>query len=164
MPVTPFHGGIGLLAKGVLGRRFSFIVFCATQGAIDCESAYHLLRGDWPVHRFFHTLLGATIISAAAALVCRIVAIRWPGSSPADLRIARSIPVLLTTVAAGVLGHVIPDGIMHSDVVPLAPFSAENPLFDLIGLGTLHAALVLAGVAGLILLILRRKWRRQVGN
>jgi membrane-bound metal-dependent hydrolase YbcI (DUF457 family) len=44
------------------------------------------------------------------------------------------------------LGHVIPDAIMHSDVRPLAPFSDENPFLGAVSLGSLHLALVVMGV------------------
>ncbi len=161
MPVTPFHGGIGLLAKGCLGRRFSFIGFCATQVAIDCESGYHLLRDDWPVHRSLHTLLGATVVCTIIAVVFRRLGTRFQrdvsarsgltGLARADLASAAAVPVTITTIVLGVGGHLIPDGIMHSDVRPFAPFSEANPLYDFASLAALHASMVAAGILGTLL-------------
>ena len=166
MPVTPFHGGAGLLAKGLLGRRFSFVGFCTMQVVIDCESGYHLLRGDWPVHRFLHTFLGTTLACAAVG-----AALGWLGrrasrsaapseSSGAmrrDLAAAALWAPALITIVAGVLGHVIPDGIMHVDVRPFAPLLDDNPFYGLLSLPVLHGALVVAGIVGLVLVL----WRGQ---
>ena len=162
MPVTPFHGGVGLLAKGFLGRRFSFISFCATQVVIDCESAYHLLRDDWPIHRFLHTLPGATAACTAVALLFRAVGARLDRKVStrsgltelvrADLAAAATGPAVMMTIVVGVLGHLIPDGIMHSDVRPFAPLSEANPLYRLVSLAALHWSLIAAGIFGALLL------------
>jgi hypothetical protein len=168
MPVTPFHGGIGLLLKGALGRRFSFLLFCCTQVVIDLESGYHLLRGDWPVHRFLHTLVGASLASLVAVFASRrpVAAFgRWIDKYPdrpawVDSRSPITWRVALVTAFAGVLAHVIPDAIMHSDVEPFAPASALNPLLGLVSLPVLHAGLVVIGVLGLVMMI--SFGRRQV--
>jgi len=49
MPITPFHGGIGLAFKGPLDQRFSFSLFVLTQISIDLESAYN--RRSRPLNR-----------------------------------------------------------------------------------------------------------------
>jgi len=71
MPFTPFHFGPGAAIKAVLGRRFSFAVFCFAQVATDCETGYYLLKGEYPWHRFCHTFLGATLVGAFSVLVGR---------------------------------------------------------------------------------------------
>ena len=151
MPVTPFHGGLGLLGKGLAGPRFSFVAFCATQVAIDLESGYHLWRGDWPVHRFFHTVVGATLVCTAVVLALRRLTPRTRGLLRADLGALVPLSGALVAVAAGVLGHLVPDAIMHFDVQPLAPLSEANPLYDLVSLGVLHGGLVICGVVGTVL-------------
>ena len=47
---------------------FSWSAFVAAQVLIDCETLYYLVRQEYPVHRFFHSVLGAT----AAGLVVAI--------------------------------------------------------------------------------------------
>jgi hypothetical protein len=161
MPVTPFHGGVGLLAKGCLGGRFSFVSFCATQVVIDFESGYFLLTGQWPFHRIFHTPLGATALCTAVALVFAFLGVRIDrkpsvppilGSLRADLAAAASWSAALLTVVAGVLGHLVPDAIMHSDVRPLWPASAANPLHGAVSLAALHVFLVAGGMLGALLI------------
>ena len=163
VPVTPFHGGVGLLTKGWLGRRFSFISFCATQVVIDCESGYYLLRDEWPFHRFLHTLLGAAVACTVVALVFRFAGtaldpqVSIPSSLRAciraDLAAAATGQALILTIVGGVLAHLIPDAIMHSDVRLFAPLSDANPLYGLVPLAALHWSLILAGVVGTVLVV-----------
>lgn len=165
MPITPFHGGVGLICKGPLAERFSFTIFVATQIAIDFESGYFLVTRQYPVHRFFHTFVGATVVCLAVAVVLRRpleralrfahaagVASRW-------IRTSHAIPlrVALPSALVGVLGHVVPDAIMHADSRPFAPFTDANPFLGALSLGTLHLSLVLAGGLGLGWIALGRK-------
>ena len=156
MPVTLFHGGVGLALKAAAGRHFSFALFCCTQVAIDLESAYHLVRGDWPVHRFFHTFLGAAFLSTVVVFAVRapVTAVLRLLARQPDMRrwIGRpeiSWPAAVSTAIAGCLGHVIPDAIMHGDVEPLAPFSVANQFYEVVTVGALHLALVALEVVGL---------------
>jgi hypothetical protein len=55
MPFTPFHFGTGAAIKAAIPTRISFTVFCYAQVVTDFESGYFLLRGQYPVHRFFPT-------------------------------------------------------------------------------------------------------------
>jgi hypothetical protein len=171
MPVTPFHFGVGLLAKGLVGRRVSFSGFCATQVAIDCESGYFLFRGEWPAHRFFHTILGASLLCTVTCVVVMpilhrlmLYANRSPGSDLDGWMQMHGKPtwaLMLTTTALGVIGHVLPDGIMHSDMRPLAPISEANPVYEMISVGRLHLALIFFGMVGLLLLHMRQRARRS---
>lgn len=61
-PVTPFHFGPGILLKSWTPRAVSLTAFVVSQIVIDTESGYHLLRGDWPVHREGHSLLAGSLI------------------------------------------------------------------------------------------------------
>jgi hypothetical protein len=169
VPITPFHGGIGLACKGPLARRFSFTVFTATQVAIDLESAYFLFTGHHPVHRFFHTFIGASLVCLVVATLgkplceavlsgCdRVLGAGRPSWWDDDTSISRSTALLSASV--GMLGHVIPDAIMHADARPLAPFSDRNPLLGLIPLGDLHIGLVVLGAIGFGWMIATAKLR-----
>ncbi len=163
MPVTPFHGGAGLLAKGLLGRRVSFTAFCVSQVVIDVESGYHLVRGDWPVHTFLHTLFGATLACSAVAFAGLWLGRRLSpapedtssllGWVKADVKALSSLPTAVATLVLATLGHVVPDAIMHADVRPFAPIAEENPLLGRISLADLHWGLVFAGVVGALLVL-----------
>jgi hypothetical protein len=166
MPVTPFHGGVGLIAKGLAGRRVSFLGFCATQVVIDIESGYFLLRGEWPVHRFLHTAIGAAVACGLVVWIGRQVARRWSRRPEPDMALVRwgrgDLAALLTTggaagtAALGVVGHLIPDAIMHADVRSFSPLTDANPFYGTLSLSALHGALVATGAVGLALIALRR--------
>src|SRR2546428_11606204 len=83
MPVTPFHFGPGLLGKAVVNRYFSFTSFAITQVVIDVETAYYLVRNEWPLHRAFHTMLVGTAVGGVGGgllpVVGRIAARRARG-------------------------------------------------------------------------------------
>ena len=68
MPFTPFHFGPGLFGKGIVPRRFSWMAFIVSQVIIDCETLYYLLQRTYPIHRFFHTFVGATLVGLLTGL------------------------------------------------------------------------------------------------
>jgi hypothetical protein len=107
MPITPFHLGPGAALKAMLGRRMSFTVFALANGLIDLEPiANFVLTGD-PAHRFFHTLIGATIVVLVSVwpgrLLCERV-LRWWNSrlSPAQARYLAVAPAI--EVGAAITG------------------------------------------------------------
>ena len=71
MPFTPLHFGPGAAIKAAIPTHFSFTVFCYAQVVTDLEPGYFLLRGEYAVHRFFHTYLGATLVGAFCTLTGR---------------------------------------------------------------------------------------------
>ena len=167
MPVTPFHGGIGLLCKPPLGRHFSFTLFFATQIAIDLESAYYLVRGEYPVHRFFHTFVGAGLVCVVVALIlrrpCEALVRALPREWPAWVERTPGISVgtALLTALVGVVAHVVPDSIMHADARPLSPFSDRNPFLGVVSLGELHLGLICFGTIGILWLRVLPSVRRR---
>jgi membrane-bound metal-dependent hydrolase YbcI (DUF457 family) len=154
MPITPFHFGPGAAIHAIAPQRVSFIAFCSANVLIDIEPLYYIGTGQFPLHRFFHTYIGATLIAMLTiALFCAARGLRLPNLFGwRDLSIA--------SVAAGaVLGsytHVIFDSFMHADIRPFAPLSESNPLLNLIPLGTLHWSCAFAGAIGIAILLLRK--------
>lgn len=159
MPVTPFHFGVGLLAKGTAPRWASLCAFVASQVVIDCESAYFLfVAREEPVHRVLHTFALAVPVGALVGLAVFAAAraVRFPEA----LAWLRADCALLPSLAGGLLGglsHPVLDGIMHDDIRPFRPFTDANPLHAAMGLGSLHLACVLMGAAGLALLAVRAR-------
>jgi len=66
MPFTPFHFGPAAALKAAAPTRFSFTVFCYAQVVTDLETGFYLVRGEYPVHRFFHTYLGGAVVGHLA--------------------------------------------------------------------------------------------------
>jgi membrane-bound metal-dependent hydrolase YbcI (DUF457 family) len=157
VPVTPFHFGVGLLAKGFVPRAVSFSAFVASQVVIDCESAYYLfVAREWPVHRTAHTFAVAVPLGTAVGVAV------WLAGRHYSRRGAmlESELGLWPCVVGGLLGgatHPLLDGIMHRDIQPFMPFAAGNPLLGLVSLASLHLACVAAAVLGGLLLIRHRQ-------
>jgi membrane-bound metal-dependent hydrolase YbcI (DUF457 family) len=159
VPVTPFHFGPGVLFHAAAPGRVSFIAFVAANCITDCESIYNVLRGNFPIHRFLHTFVGATLVGAMTVVL--FVVLR---------RLARNItlpdwlewqqltlPAVIIGALLGSYSHIVLDGIMHADMRPFAPWSDYNPFLRLVSLGTLHWACVVAAVAGGLLWLAMRK-------
>jgi membrane-bound metal-dependent hydrolase YbcI (DUF457 family) len=160
LPVTPFHFGPGLALKGAAAPVFSWTAFAVATVLIDCESLYYLIRQEYPVHRFLHSLVGASLVGLIAALACHaffhVRSARepraWGRTARSDVRGERAGLGMLLGGFAGGLSHPVLDGIMHRDVRPFMPWSDRNPFLGLVSETTLHLACVgaaLAGVAGL---------------
>lgn len=163
MPFTPFHFGPGLFLKSLGSRYFSFLSFVATQVVIDCETLYFIMRRDYPVHRTLHTFVGATIagfitslaLIASRTVVCKISS-RFDNPPTEPWPVFRSESSTIGILIGGIIGgasHPFLDGIMHPDVRPFAPWSENNPLLTMIGIGTLHVGCILSGMVGLLLLL-----------
>ncbi len=152
MPVTPFHFGPGLLLKAAFPRAVSFTAFAAANVLIDVESVANRLLHRYPVHTALHTFPGATVVGVLTGLLVGGVGHLRRNRRP-EWRLS---PALLGGVLGG-LSHVVLDGVMHPDIGPLLPLTASNPLFHLIGIGTLHAVCVLCGALGLPRLVFRRQ-------
>ena len=162
MPFTPFHMGVALLIKPVGRHRFSVLVFGVSQVAIDIEPLVGILRRDAVLHGWTHTLAGALVIGGAAAAVAR-APVNWflrsmregthSQASAASTRHDVSWRVAVGSAWIGTFTHLLLDGIMHADMHPFAPLAASNPLLGTVPLGALHLGLVIAGVAGLLALL-----------
>ena len=161
MPLTPFHMGPGLLFKSLGRRRFSLIVFGVSQVAIDIEPLVRMLRGDTLLHGFTHTLPGAIVVGACAAVVGRPVAMWFLGVVRREGDAAMvtwsgdvvSWPIALSSALIGTGSHLLLDGIMHGDMRPFWPLFNPNPLLGVIGLSALHLLCVVSGLAGFALLL-----------
>jgi hypothetical protein len=69
MPFTPFHFGAGATLHAASPWRISFLAFCGPNVLIDVEPLYYMLRGKWPIHRFFHTFVGAAFAAVLTIAV-----------------------------------------------------------------------------------------------
>jgi hypothetical protein len=158
MPITPFHFGPGAAIHALAPRHVSFLGFCAANVLIDVEPLYYMVTGQFPLHRFFHTYIGASLIVLATALLfvlARRFAQRFWLPDLFGWQRLGLVPVLLGAFA-GSYSHIVLDSIMHSDIRPLAPFSEANPLLGIVGLDTLHLSCVVAAVLAALVLVIRR--------
>jgi membrane-bound metal-dependent hydrolase YbcI (DUF457 family) len=159
VPVTPFHFGPGVLFHAAAPRRVSFIAFVAANCITDCESVYNVLRGNFPVHRFLHTFVGALVV--AAMTIALFIFMRWLArKSPLPNWFKwqqLTVPPVIVGALLGSGSHIVLDGIMHADMRPFAPWSDANPMLHLVSLSVLHWSCVIAAVAGGLLWLVLRK-------
>ncbi len=173
MPVTPFHFGPAATVKAVAGGHFSLVMFALSQAVIDFEPFIYMAQGMWPIHRFLHTYLGATLVALVAAFVgkplCEWALRLWNARLSDSQRKWLGVNAHITTTAAimsalfGAWSHVLLDSFMHSDIRPWAPLSDHNGLLRLISIDHLYILCALFGMlGGIVLLVLEYRSRRRI--
>ena len=161
MPITPFHFGPGAAIHAIAPRRISFLAFCSANVLIDFEPLYFMITGQYPIHRFFHTYIGASVITVITTLIFFAALklnqkvslpnlFKWQSLSP--------LPIWLGA-AIGSYSHIIFDSVMHSDIVPFSPFSKANPLYQLVSLSRLHLFCLYSALFSLVIIGVSRLLR-----
>ena len=166
MPVTPFHLLAIIPLKAIAPHRFSWGVFALTNVAIDLEPITYYLITLYPSHRFFHTIIGATLIAILCATygrrLCELAIktlhgelqdkeVKWLGKASIGNTAAWSGALI------GAWSHLLLDSLMHEDIKPFSPFTDANPLLGVISVGTLNALCVVSGLLGVVLLKKRKR-------
>jgi membrane-bound metal-dependent hydrolase YbcI (DUF457 family) len=157
MPITPFH----LLAitpiKAFAHRKFSWSVFTLVNALIDLEPITYFLITLNPEHRFFHTIIGATLIAILAALygrgLCEGAIKIWNAEIKSNWLIAEPNITKVSAWSGALIGawtHLFLDSFMHDDIKPLSPFTDSNVLLGSIPISTLHTFCLTSGLIGLI--------------
>lgn len=153
--------GPALVIKAAGGRHFSVLVFGIAQVAMDIEPLIGIIKGWDVLHGWTHTVLGATLIGIAvfflAPPLCNWILRRWNRELEYHkLHWLRS-PEPVTRLAAasgafvGTWSHVFLDGLMHADMLPLRPWSADNALLGLMSIDGLYLACFISGLIGAVL-------------
>jgi hypothetical protein len=151
--------------QAVAPRHFSFTVFCFAQIVTDFETAYYMFRGEYPLHRWLHTYLGATLVAVCCVLigrpVCQAASRAWSRWQNAPFKlhfpVADRISITSAVISAfvGTYSHVFFGSIMHADVGPLRPWSSQNPFCRIVGPFTLHAVCLVLGALGALYIATR---------
>jgi hypothetical protein len=151
--------GPGMVVKAAAPGHFSIVVFGLTQAALDLEVLWYLLRWNLPLHKFWHTYLGATIVAAVFAVVgkpaSQVIKSIWNQIAKRCPDVDLSVPVhtsWLASVVAAVVGaysHILLDSLFHADLQPLQPWSARNPLLGILSPTMLQVVCVSLGIIGL---------------
>ena len=171
---NPLHFGPAIMGKAVAPKHFSFLAFGLTQVIMDAEAGFYLMQSSWPVHRFLHSYLGATVVAVVTALLGRpllgLVIRGWnrlmAGRYRGGLQLRPDVP--LAAVASGAFlggySHVFLDSIVHADITPFAPWYAGNPLLHVMSIT--NVMLLCAGMSlsgGIVLLMAAVRSRRRSG-
>ncbi|MBO6576790.1 MAG: metal-dependent hydrolase [Rhodothermales bacterium] len=154
MPFTPFHLGLAAVIKAATPHRFSFLIFAGSQVLMDLEVAIRMVKGTELLHGMSHTVPGALVIGAVAALIGRPVT-----QFVMDIVDGGKVSKLAAWSGAmvGTLSHVLLDAFMHADMEPWWPLGESNALLGMVQLDLLHALLGWGLVIGGVAVVVRRR-------
>jgi hypothetical protein len=174
MPFTPIHMGPGMAVKAAVPRHFSIIVFGLTQIALDLEVLWYLVGRHSPLHRFWHTYLGATVVALVFGVLGKPVSqfikwiwnhiARWRHDVDLSVPVHTSWPASALAAVVGAYSHILLDSLFHWDIEPLRPWSTANPFLGVIAPMMLEIGCVFLGVIGLVWFFDREIKARKAGK
>jgi len=131
MPLTPFHLGPALLFGLIFFSFLDFPTFLVANVIVDVEpTLVWFLRLDYPLHGFFHSFLGGTLVALLLAWVMNMIR----GKFSTLLRVFNleqksSFWSVLLASLSGIYIHILLDSRMHLDIKPFYPFDT-NPFLS----------------------------------
>lgn len=153
MPFTPFHLGPGLLA-GLLFKRLVNLPAVLLAGLIiDVKAAYCFIFASCALHGFFHTFLGALLLSVPVVVL--VYLLRKPLSEISNfLKISQSYSLqsIVLGAVSGAFMHIILDSFLYDEMSPFFP-AAGNPLFGILDTSTVYSLCAVLLAAGLLIYI-----------
>lgn len=167
--------GLGMLVKAVIPSWFSITAFGYSQILIDLEPLYYMITDDPPLHRFFHTYIGALVVGLIAFISCSKVCeplLKFWNSRLSEtqakwlaVKTDISMSVAFVSCMVGTLSHIALDSFVHGDIQPLSPFQENNPLAHVVSVNQMYLACIIAGMCGLLIYgvyeVMRRKNHRS---
>ena len=166
MPFTTFHLIAGTSVKSITPQYFSFSTFALTNILIDSEVLYYLFTTGIPLHKFFHTFFGVTLIAIFVGMFCRPICefgLRvWNKTFRMEKLWCFRTQVKISKFAGwsgaliGAYSQLILDSIMHRDMSPFSPFSDYNGLQRIISVGSLHDLCTGLFVLGILIFVVRK--------
>lgn len=172
MPFTPLHLGPAL-AIGLPLRKYLHVpTFILANVVLDIEPLLVVLfRLDYPLHGYMHTLLSAVAVGLILGFVMfRLETSIKPFYRKTKLEADNNLR-LKSFLLAGIFGttlHILFDSIMHSDIQPFFPLSA-NPLLNSSFSGQLGVNIVcmwlgIFGIAYYVVLLVYSMRKKTVNN
>ena len=156
MPFTAFHLGPALLIGVILFPLFDLAAILICSVIVDLEPIYVLLFAqELPLHGFFHTFIGGTIVGIivsfilwiARGLVQEILMVFKVEQKSSFVRI-------LYTSLFSVNFHIFLDSIFHADMQPFYPLII-NPFYGLISQGIINQLCTVCMILGLTIYVHR---------
>jgi len=156
MPFTPFHLGPALFFGLLLFRYLSFPVFLVANVIVDIEPFLVLFLGlHYPLHGFFHSLLGGTILGAVVAVGIYFMR-DWLNKILVVFRVQQksSFTKILYTSILGVYFHIFLDSFLYDEMNLFYPILG-NPLFNIVRSSIVYEFCTVSLIFGLILYVYR---------
>jgi len=157
MPVTPLHAGIPGLVSYCFPRRVDIMGAVIGSVIIDIDFFLFLATGS-PLHGFFHTFFGATILAVVIIIVLRllykpIIALkRWLKWEPESSLLSLSLGAFL-----GTWSHIILDSLIYSDLDLYYPRTG-NPHYRVEGHDTIFTTVYLVAALTTLALMMLYTW------
>ena len=166
--------GPGMVVKAGVLRFFSIVVFGLTQIALDIEVLCHLARDEYPLHTFWHTYLGATVVACIITIIGKPIS-QWIKSvwnriatnyRDADLTVSEETTWFASCTGAvlGAYSHIILDSLYHPDIQPLKPWFVHNPLRGIVSPTLVESVCVLLGIISVAWFIWGERKRRKANR
>ncbi len=156
MPFTPFHWGpsswIGLL----LFKIFDFPTLLIASVIVDIEPFCVLfLNLNYPLHGFFHSFLGGSILAVLAAIILYLV----KGKIKKIMAIFKipqdsSFKKILWTSFFGVYFHLLLDSFLYKEMNPFYPFE-NNPFWGLFSSQQIYLFCGLSFLVGILFYLIK---------
>lgn len=156
MPFTPYHFGPGLFLGVLLFPFIDFSTVIIASMFIDIEPIAVLMFGlPYPLHGFFHSYVGATILS------CVLTGLIYPFRKYLNALVSlfglhqeSSLRHIFPASIIGTYSHVFLDSFLYSEMNPLYPLIG-NPFLGMLSSGIVYSLCVQLGLLGLGLYVIR---------
>jgi membrane-bound metal-dependent hydrolase YbcI (DUF457 family) len=156
MPFTPYHFGPAVLIGILLFPFIDFATIVVASVILDLEPlAVIFFDLPMPLHAFFHTYLGATIVSIILS-IC-IYPFRKSLNEIVSffgLKQESSFRHILPASLIGTYSHVLLDSFLYAEMNPLFP-ALGNPFVDFLAGGFVYNLCLVLGVIGFFVYMIR---------
>ena len=131
MPLTPFHLGPALFFGLLVFSAVHLPTFFVANVLVDLEPFFVLFfRLEYPLHGFFHSLLGGSIVAVVLSLVMVKVDERIQNMMRFfKLRQKYSKRSIWLASFLGVYLHIFLDSFLYTDIKPFFPI-LSNPFYE----------------------------------
>lgn len=132
MPFILFHLGPSLWIGLILFKFLDFPSFLLTCITVDVEPLAVMFFGlQYPLHRFFHSFVGGSIVALLAALIMYTLRSNVRKfTNEFSLEQDSSFKKILWKSFLGICFHILFDAPLYTDIQPFYP-NTSNPLFGL---------------------------------
>lgn len=156
MPFTPLHWGPSSWIGLALFKIFDFPTLLAASVVVDVEPFFVLLFNlNYPLHGFFHSFLGGSILAVLTALILYLLKDKIKKIT-ALFKLAQdsSFKKILWTSFFGAYSHLLLDSFTHWDVKLFYP-SETNPFFELFSRQQIYLFCGLSFLVGILFYLIR---------
>jgi membrane-bound metal-dependent hydrolase YbcI (DUF457 family) len=156
MPFTAFHLGPALLIGIILFPFFDIAAVLICSVIVDLEPFYVIFFApELPLHGFFHTFLGGSIIGIIVAFILWISrGLVQEIQMIFKVEQNSSLLKILYTSLFSVNFHIFLDSIFHADMQPFYPFTI-NPFYGLISQAIINQLCTVCMILGLTIYVHR---------